>query len=222
MTDTPFTGSSEEDLTSSDVNTYFWSPQLEFINQRDAMTLLVDEPYGFVDQPGFDLASLRPDYVLPPGFAWITEDQRYQCEFTTKLSMREFPFDSQFMQLVIESFWSEDQVIIRWAEPHLISKLVPSDVADNIVGWKFVSSSQVNSVQDYAYNGRDYDRLTIRTILERQAEYYLTKIVAGSMLLVYMCIYVFSLAVDEADRYATETERDEERTDDGLLLILTL
>lgn len=64
----------------------------------------------------------------------------------------------------------------------------------------YLDSAQFNTVNLLQYNNRAYDRLTIRMLLERQPQFYLSKIVSGSMLLVYMCVWVFSLAVDEADR----------------------
>lgn len=69
----------------------------------------------------------------------------------------------------------------------------------------YLDSAQFNTVNLLQYNNRAYDRLTIRMLLERQPQFYLSKIVSGSMLLVYMCVWVFSLAVDEADRMMVRT-----------------
>ena len=69
----------------------------------------------------------------------------------------------------------------------------------------YLDSAQFNTMNLLQYNNRAYDRLTIRMLLERQPQFYLSKIVSGSMLLVYMCVWVFSLAVDEADRMMVRT-----------------
>jgi hypothetical protein len=113
--------------------------------------------------------------------------------------MRAFPFDRQFMEFLIESYWEVDTLQIIFAEQDKINYLLPTDMPD-IVGWSWIQNGYRAMTQDYPYNGGQYHRLIIRTLLERQPDYYLTKIVSGSMLLVYMCVWVFSLAVDEADR----------------------
>lgn len=115
--------------------------------------------------------------------------------------MEDFPFDQQYMQLLIESYWDTTQVKIVWAIPDAINNLVGKN--QQIVGWSFIESVQIPAIDIgilYEYNQRRYDRLTIRTLLKRQPDFYMTKIVVGSLLLVYMCVCVFALAVDEADR----------------------
>ena len=71
-----------------------------------------------------------------------------------------------------------------------------------LLGWTTTPSKSYYSNKDivYDYNQRIYNRLVVSTRLTRDPTFYLTKIVAGAMLLVYMCIWVFALAVDEADR----------------------
>jgi len=193
-------------ITKDFVLNNMWAPQLEFINARDEVTRLVDEPFAFVEEPDFtptipDLANpgARLPYDKLPTEIWVTEDQRYQCDFTTPLDMQTFPFDRQFMEFLIESYWEEDQLQIVFGEQDKVTKLLPSNMPD-IVGWKWLENGYFAGTQVYEYNGGLYHRLTVRTLLQRQPEYYLMKIIAGSMLLVYMCIFVFALAIDEADR----------------------
>jgi hypothetical protein len=147
----------------------------------------------------FLTACFLPSLCLFVRCVGVTEDQRYQCDFTTPLNMRAFPFDRQFMEFLIESYWEVDTLQIIFAEQDKINYLLPTDMPD-IVGWSWIQNGYRAMTQDYPYNGGQYHRLIIRTLLERQPDYYLTKIVSGSMLLVYMCVWVFSLAVDEADR----------------------
>jgi len=193
-------------LKSETVNDKIWTPQLDFINAREEVTRLVDEPFAFVDAPDFTPTYPDPSnpgqrlpYTKLDSEIWVTEDQRYQCDFTTPLNMRAFPFDRQFMEFLIESYWEVDTLQIIFAEQDKINYLLPTDMPD-IVGWGWIQNGYRAMTQDYPYNGGQYHRLVIRTLLERQPDYYLTKIVSGSMLLVYMCVWVFSLAVDEADR----------------------
>ena len=44
-----------------------------------------------------------------------------------------FPFDKQFMQLLVESYWDSNQTAIVWAEPAKIAQLLPDTMPD-IVG----------------------------------------------------------------------------------------
>lgn len=169
----PFTGSPGESLDSATLQANFWAPGLEFINARSEITRLVAEPFGFNNGPPFgldNLALIRPGYSVPSGWAWIVEDQRYQCDFTTPLKMQDFPFDTQYMEFLIESFWDSGQVIIVYAKPNEIDGLLPPGMKlDNgIVGWQFEGSIQFRTNKPYEYNGRDYSRLVIRTKLKRQ------------------------------------------------------
>lgn len=174
----------DTDLTEDLLKSSTWAPRLEFINARDETTRLVGEPFAVVAEPSFDVQLVRPGYVLPAGHIWIVEDQRYQCDFTTPLKMHEFPFDSQYMELIIESFWDVTSLVIRYALPDKLDMLLPDDVKSSIVGWVWKRSVQVGVVKDYAYNGAQYDRLYLRTVLERQPEYYLTKVSTVSCTLV--------------------------------------
>lgn len=76
----PFTGT--EDLSPEILDAQFWSPRLEFVNAREDVTRLVSNPFGFGPnsglEPPFPIETIRPGFVLPPGYRWITEDQRYQ------------------------------------------------------------------------------------------------------------------------------------------------
>ena len=55
-------------------------------------------------------------------------------------------------------------------------------------------------------------------LLERQPQFYLSTIVSGSMLLVYMCVWVFSLAVDEADRMMVRHTKETRSSADAVQL----
>lgn len=81
------------DLSAEDLGKHFWAPMLEFINAREVVTSLVPEPYGFIKDVDFtperfDDAGNRVPFVKPADWMWITEDQRFQCDFTTPLRMQ--------------------------------------------------------------------------------------------------------------------------------------
>jgi len=81
------------DLSGEDLGKHFWAPMLEFINAREEVTRLVPGPFGFIEDvefapERFDDAGNRVPFVKPADWMWITEDQRFQCDFTTPLRMQ--------------------------------------------------------------------------------------------------------------------------------------
>lgn len=70
-----------------------------------------------------------------------------------------------------------------------------------IIGWQ--SRKVETSSMDfyYAYNTRTYNRLTLTIWLNRQPDFFLDKIVTGCAMLVVMCIMLFLLTAEEADRF---------------------
>lgn len=103
--------------------------------------------------------------------------------------------------MLIESLWSSDQVQIVFAEPgniHL-DHLFPPTMPD-ILGWKPQGAITTNEDIVYAYNGRIYNRLSLSIALNREPGFFLDKIITGCAMLVVMCILLFLLTAEEADR----------------------
>ena len=103
--------------------------------------------------------------------------------------------------MLIESLWSSDQVKIVFAEPgniHL-DHLFPPTMPD-ILGWKPQGAITTNEDIVYAYNGRIYNRLSLSIALNREPGFFLDKIITGCAMLVVMCILLFLLTAEEADR----------------------
>lgn len=74
--------------------------------------------------------------------------------------MRTFPFDRQFMEFLIESYWESDLLQIVFAEQSKINDLLPPDMAD-IIGWQWIQNGYYSSVKKNTYDGGSYHRLTI-------------------------------------------------------------
>ena len=55
------------------------------------------------------------------------------CPLCFPCRLQSFPFDKQFMQLLVESYWDSNQTSIIWAEPAKIAQLLPDTMPD-IVG----------------------------------------------------------------------------------------
>lgn len=103
--------------------------------------------------------------------------------------------------ILIESLWSSDQVQIVFAEPgnihldHLFPPTMPA-----ILGWQPQHAITTNEDIVYAYNGRAYNRLSLSIALNREPGFFLDKIITGCAMLVVMCILLFLLTAEEADR----------------------
>lgn len=112
-----------------------------------------------------------------------------------------FPFDVQKALILIESLWSSDQVEIVFAEPDNIrlERLFPPTMPD-ILGWKAQRAIAANEDIVYTYNGRVYNRLSLSIALNREPGFFLDKIITGCAMLVVMCILLFLLTAEEADR----------------------
>ena len=173
----------------------FWDPRLEFINSQGTILALQGEPYSMTLVPPF----LNTD-PLPDGWVWIQTDQRFQGSFSTELNMNAFPFDIQHVQMEAQLTWPNDTAAIIYPEatPDKIGRITKG-MADNL-GWDFLHSDLITGTQGYDYNQQVYSRLIYTSTWKRQPQYYLAKIVAGTMLLVWMCIWNFSLQIDVSDR----------------------
>ena len=70
-----------------------------------------------------------------------------------------------------------------------------------IIGWKSRKVETFSQDYLYNYNSRSYNRLTLTIWLNRQPDFFLDKIVTGCAMLVVMCIMLFLLTAEEADRF---------------------
>ena len=134
---------------------------------------------------------------------WMVQDYRFIGEFTTPLDLVTFPFDRQHVQLSIESQYLDNtQLTIYYTDITAIDNVRVDEAQNPIIGWKQLGAQVIRAEHDYLglSIGGTYSRLIVGLEVERQATFYLLKICMGVMLLIFMCIWVFSLAVDEADR----------------------
>lgn len=72
------------------------------------------------------------------------------CLLALRLSVavvQSFPFDKQFMQLLVESYWDSNQTSIVWAEPAKISQLIPDTMPD-IVGCQCTDGQRQRNSSD--------------------------------------------------------------------------
>ena len=136
--------SSDSDLNSAELFDNYWNPQLDFVNTIGGIIRLQDNAYGFAEASDISFTpqnggfgELDPSaYVLPDGWIWCYEDQRFLGVFATPLNMRAFPFDTQQLMMRVESYWDATQVKFVIAEPSKfnLANLFPPGIP-NILGW---------------------------------------------------------------------------------------
>jgi hypothetical protein len=186
----------------------WYDPQIEFVNT--ATEPATTGTYYIITTPDFvsDQHLLALNMTSFTGanrgnLYWMMQDYRYITEFTTPLDLKSFPFDEQFVQIAMESKWAgNDKLTIYYANPDAIDKIKLNEDQSPIVGWKIIGSQQLRTEHTYAAltSTSVYSRLVVGLKVRREPNYYIMKICLGVILLVFMCIWVFSLAVDEADR----------------------
>lgn len=191
-----------------DPNTH-WNPQLEFVNVFGDATQTISNPYSTLrgEDISADLAKLSP---LPlENQTWIKSDQRFIGDFLTTLNLRDFPFDKQNAIIKIESATYNTEVVKLAPFPSMMEGKVSDNILPagfSVVEWELEDpegNGYVDIVtEDHYYSvfEESYSQFRIDVTLQRLPEYYLYKIVSGIILLVYMCIMVIALAVEEPDR----------------------
>jgi len=187
-------------ISASEAAEMLWDPRLEFINSRGEILSLTSEPYTLAAEPPFDVTRFGQSMTLPSGWVWVMKDQRFQLDFSTVMNMNAFPFDIQHLQMLIESNWPADRVRLLFATPEDADAAKLTVHMSPTIGWTFETAYQSDYNVSYAYNQQTFPRLEVTTTWKRQPEYYMSKIVAGTMLLVLMCVWNFSLQVDASDR----------------------
>jgi hypothetical protein len=134
---------------------------------------------------------------------WMVKDFRYIGDFTTPLNLKAFPFDKQFVHIAIESVYLDAaHGVLFYTDPNAIDNIRLNENKSPIIGWKITGTKQARVFNTYSALSQagTYSRLVIGLEVQREPQYYIMKICLGVILLVLMCIWVFALGVDEADR----------------------
>lgn len=131
------------------------------------------------------------------GELWLEYNQRFIGRFGTPLSLQDFPFDEQFARVLLDSaMWPSSQVRFL-PYPDFVATLFDSNF--EVPEWTFVEGSLTLVDTDYPMDDT-YSWLVAAVKLQRSPEYYMFKVVAGSILLVFMGILCFTLSLDTTDR----------------------
>lgn len=196
------TWTGNDDLNDPNIQAQYWFPQLDFINAIGGVTTLVDTPYSFVSEADLNTdLKARHGFLLPDGWTYCVCDQRYVAAFLTPVAMQKFPYDQQRALLLIESFWTTDQMKIAFAEPERITLeyLFPPTMPA-ILGWDPVRADQINHDIPYNYTKTIFNRQELAIVLNRIPDFFINKLVSGCVMLIALSNSLFLLTAEEADR----------------------
>jgi len=182
--------------TSFDTNNW-WTPDLDFQDTNGAPEKLLQTTEYSINRA---ITDTIPDADHPTD-PWGEYDQRYTGAFKTPLDLHNFPFDNQALRIVFESAnW--DNKTLHWLpvvpQAQFESLLTPQGF--QVTSWEPLHNSLIMKDQFYPTYNAYYSRFEVDVLMARQPSYYMYKVVSGSVLLVYMCIAIFALEVEEADR----------------------
>lgn len=178
-------------------------PQIAIINARsDTVSFFLD------DSKAYFTSSKAPFQLQGIGIKesnnhlWFGYRNRVVATFQTPLNFRDFPFDRQLLRVGFESYTSNNASLkLHWGtNSTLYSSILPP--ADGTVGWTLNGVSFLTVNRFYSARSNSYAHLEVVLAYTRQADFYIYKIVLGTVLLVLMDIWLTSLQVDEPDRQA--------------------
>jgi len=185
------------DGTSFDPNVN-WIPGVDFQNIQGAVEEVEDSTLAYTWNNNITQYIPNP----PPGtenLAWVEFDQRYIGSFFTPLDLKNFPFDRQQALLIIESSsWNSRSLQFLPVSTSFNSRLLPTDL--EVTEWDVTGTGLNIYERDYPVYHDVYASFQVAIDLDRKPQFYMYKIVAGTILLVYMAICLFMLEAESSAR----------------------
>jgi hypothetical protein len=161
-------------------------PTYEFINSNENQ--LINE--------------IKIEYNKAPDFSpvqnndtWMYYEQRISGVFQSAINLRNFPFDSQEIKVVIEPLDETiDQIILK----PMTMELLPT-VTDSLPDW--ITKGIKGEIGSYVYQpyNEEFSRLTVLIGIKRDSGFYMTRIVVGLILLVIMGLSLHFIDIDNSD-----------------------
>lgn len=131
---------------------------------------------------------------------WSLCQVRRQVTLDADLLLKDFPFDTQNANIIIESLDKvEDQMhylLVKGIEDGLI----PPQGKEGVSGWTILDTHATTSSHSYSMFGEVYSQLKLSLVLQRQPAYYVTRYVWGVVFLVAMALLVLFVPGDVPDR----------------------
>ena len=174
-----------------------WFPKPELINKNSEDA----ESDWFCNwgEPDVVPVFMEKEVTSPKG-VWSLCQVRRQVTLDADLLLKDFPFDTQNANIIIESLDKvEDQMhylLVKGIEDGLI----PPQGRDGVSGWTILDTQATTSSHSYSMFGEVYSQLKLSLVLQRQPAYYVTRYVWGVVFLVAMALLVLFVPGDVPDR----------------------
>jgi hypothetical protein len=183
-----------QDPVAFDISTAWW-PQPELINKNNQ-----DETPSWSCSFGEGPPKFMASDVPTSDGIWSLCQIRHQVTLDAQLLLYDFPFDTQYADITIESFsMQEDQMHFRPVKG-IEGGLLPKEGSQAVSGWTIVSSTVTTSAHSYDTFEEVYDQLKLTLELTRLPDYYITRYVWGVVFLVAMALLVLFVPGDCPDR----------------------
>eukprot|EP00762_Andalucia_godoyi_P000815 ANDGO_03902.mRNA.1 Cys-loop ligand-gated ion channel len=179
-----------------------FNPYIEMINVVGTPEQTIDSPYQVhASQPddllGYSAGDPNAPNTVGP---WVQGDFRFKGDFLVDMNLRDFPFDTQTIFIIVESaIWTSSQMKFVV----LPANLPPAGVLPpgfEVQSWTIQRNAADELDYYYTLFKASYSRLRYAIVVKRDPGYYLSKFVIGVVVLVMMGFLCFALEVDEADR----------------------
>jgi len=110
--------------------------------------------------------------VAPDGTVKYAE--RFAADASVTLGLRRFPFDTQALDVVLQSFVYDTSRVVFVPDNHLTGH--STDAYAPLAEWKVLGSSSRTAVGRFGPNGQDFSRFIFTLHLKRHAGFYTWKI----------------------------------------------
>jgi hypothetical protein len=180
-----------------------WWPQPELINknsQDEVLQWSCSFSYGapfFLVQSG-TLETLG--VANADEGRWSLCQIRHQVTLDAELLLFDFPFDVQFADIIMESFSMQEDAMYFVPVKGIEQGLLPKEGPDSVGGWSIIGRSATTFSHNYETLEETYHSLKLTLELQRQADYYITRYVWGTIFLVAMALLVLFVPGDCPDR----------------------
>jgi hypothetical protein len=110
--------------------------------------------------------------VAPDGTVKYAE--RFSADASVNLGLRRFPFDTQALDLVLQSFVYDTSRVVFVPDNHLTGH--SDDAYTPLAEWKILGSASRTTIGRFGPNGQDFSRFVFTLHLKRHAGFYTWKI----------------------------------------------
>ena len=131
---------------------------------------------------------------------WATCQRRHQVTLDADLQLQNFPFDTQYAHVILESFNTQETGMFFRPVVGIEKGLVPAAGVKAVSGWTIISSTAHSSSHVYEIFDETYHQLRLTLEMRREPDYYVTRYVWGVVFLVAMALLTLFDPADDPNR----------------------